>query len=276
MAADGAPALDGGRWGWDLPADVHDGRAPGVEGAAARGVRRVRDLAGQHDPLALALAARARDRHGRQQCLGVGVSGPVEQPLGRPGLHDLAEVHHGHPVGDVPDDGEVVGDEQVRQPELGLDVLEQVEAFRGGWFHSGDLVRQDEDGYFYVVDRKKDMIISGGENIYSAEVENVLAGHPKVAEVAVIGVPDPRWGETPLAVIAPRDPADPPTQAEIDAFCREHLAAYKRPRQLQIVEALPRNPSGKVVKTALRERFGAVRTAGRRQRCARSSSGAWS
>ncbi len=91
-------------------------------------------------------------------------------------------------------------------------------------------------------------------------MENVLAGHPKIAEVAVIGVPDPRWGETPLAVIAPRDPAEPPTQAEIDVFCHEHLAAYKRPRHVQIVDALPRNPSGKVVKTALRERFGALRT----------------
>ena len=86
---------------------------------------------------------------------------------------------------------------------------ETAEAFRGGWFHSGDLVRQDEDGYFYVVDRKKDMIISGGENIYCAEVENVVAGHPKVAQVALIGVPDEKWGETPLAVIIATDPAEP-------------------------------------------------------------------
>ena len=104
---------------------------------------------------------------------------------------------------------------------------ETAEAFRGGWFHSGDLVRQDEDGYIYVVDRKKDMIISGGENIYCAEVENVLATHPKVADVALIGVPDPTWGETPLAVIVPRDPADPPTDAEIEAHCR------RAPRPLQ-------------------------------------------
>src|SRR3712207_9431470 len=81
------------------------------------------------------------------------------------------------------------------------------EAFAGGWFHSGDLVREDEDGYLYVVDRKKDMIITGGENVYCAEVEDVLAGHPKVGEVALIGVPDSRYGEAPLAVVAPRDPA---------------------------------------------------------------------
>ena len=89
---------------------------------------------------------------------------------------------------------------------------ETAEAFRGGWFHSGDLVRQDPEGYYYVVDRKKDMIISGGENIYCAEVENALAGHPKVADVAVVGVPHARWGETPLAVVVPLDPADPPTR----------------------------------------------------------------
>ncbi|WP_433507872.1 long-chain-fatty-acid--CoA ligase [Pseudonocardia halophobica] len=130
---------------------------------------------------------------------------------------------------------------------------ETAEAFRGGWFHSGDLVRQDEDGYYYVVDRKKDMIISGGENIYCAEVENVLAGHPGIGDVALIGVPDPKWGETPLAVVVPADPTDPPTVESIEAYCKEHLAGYKRPRRVAIVEALPRNPSGKVLKTALRE-----------------------
>src|SRR3954471_2342373 len=128
------------------------------------------------------------------------------------------------------------------------------EAFAGGWFHSGDLVREDEDGYFYVVDRKKDMIISGGENIYCAEVENVLAAHPKVGEVALIGVPDPRYGEAPLAVVSPRDPADPPTPEELSAWCRERLAGYKRPRSYSVGGPLPRNPSGKILKTELRTR----------------------
>jgi fatty-acyl-CoA synthase len=130
-------------------------------------------------------------------------------------------------------------------------------AFEGGWFHSGDLVREDEDGYFYVVDRKKDMIISGGENIYCAEVEDVLAGHPKVAEVALIGVPDAKYGEAPLAIVAPRDAGDPPTAEELAAWCREKLARYKNPREYSIVGALPRNPSGKVLKTALREEHSA-------------------
>ena len=126
------------------------------------------------------------------------------------------------------------------------------EAFRGGWFHSGDLVRQDEDGYFYVVDRKKDMIISGGENIYCAEVENVIAGHPEVADVALIGVPDAKWGETPLAVVIPRDLEAPPTVEELTQWCTDRLARYKRPKHIAFVPALPRNPSGKVLKNQLR------------------------
>lgn len=134
--------------------------------------------------------------------------------------------------------------------------VETAEAFRGGWFHSGDLVRQDGDGYVYVVDRKKDMIVSGGENIYSAEVENVLSDHPKVAEVAIIGVPDPKWGESPMAVIVPRDPDDPPTGADVEAHCRAHLAAYKRPRRVAVVDELPRNAAGKVLKNRLRDAYG--------------------
>jgi fatty-acyl-CoA synthase len=129
------------------------------------------------------------------------------------------------------------------------------DALRGGWFHSGDLVRRDDEGFTYVVDRTKDMIISGGENIYSSEVEQAIDGHPKVREVAVVGVRHPRWVETPLAVIAPTDPDDPPTAAEINSWLSGRLAAYKRPGALRVVDALPRNASGKVLKTALRERF---------------------
>lgn len=132
------------------------------------------------------------------------------------------------------------------------------EAFEGGWFHSGDLVREDAEGFLHVVDRRKDMIISGGENIYSAEVEQTLAAHPKIADVAVIGVADPRWGETPLAVIVPAEPSDPPTALEIDVFSRLHLAAYKRPHRIELVEQLPRNASGKVLKGELRAAFAAT------------------
>ncbi len=128
------------------------------------------------------------------------------------------------------------------------------EAFAGGWFHSGDLVRQDEEGYIWVVDRKKDMIISGGENIYCAEVENVLAGHPAIAEVAVIGRSHEKWGEVPVAIAAVTQPDL--ALGDLDEFLTERLARYKHPKRLEVVDALPRNPAGKVLKTELRERFG--------------------
>ncbi len=128
------------------------------------------------------------------------------------------------------------------------------EAFAGGWFHSGDLVRMDSDGYVWVVDRKKDMIISGGENIYCAEVENVLAGHPRIVEVAVIGRSDEKWGEVPIAVAAVT--GGHLRIEELDEYLTERLARYKHPKALEIVDALPRNPAGKVLKTELRMRYG--------------------
>src|ERR1700757_740762 len=161
------------------------------------------------------------------------------------------------PVGDV---GEIV----YRAPTLMSGYWNNpeatAEAFAGGWFHSGDLVRQDEEGYVWVVDRKKDMIISGGENIYCAEVENVLAAHPAIIEVAVIGRPDDRWGEVPIAVAAVADPGL--DLADLDEFLTERLARYKHPKGLETVDALPRNPAGKVLKTELRVRFGAGSPAG--------------
>jgi fatty-acyl-CoA synthase len=128
------------------------------------------------------------------------------------------------------------------------------EAFAGGWFHSGDLVRMDEDGYVWVVDRKKDMIISGGENIYCAEVENVLADHPAIVEVAVIGRSHEKWGEVPIAVAAVTD--EELRFEDLVEFLAERLARYKHPKALEIVDALPRNPAGKVLKTELRLRYG--------------------
>jgi fatty-acyl-CoA synthase len=130
------------------------------------------------------------------------------------------------------------------------------EAFAGGWFHSGDLVRADDEGYLYVVDRKKDMIISGGENIYCAEVENALGGHPKISEVAVIGAKHEKWGETPVAIIVPVDPADPPTIDELADWMKDSLASYKKPTSVVVLAELPRNASGKVLKHVLRATYG--------------------
>lgn len=127
------------------------------------------------------------------------------------------------------------------------------EAFRGGWFHSGDLVRQDEDGDFWVVDRKKDTIISGGENIYCAEVESALAAHPAIVEVAVIGRADTRWGEVPVAILSATDEV---TTEGLQEFLGDRLARYKHPKAIERIDALPRNPSGKVLKAELRARFG--------------------
>ncbi len=129
------------------------------------------------------------------------------------------------------------------------------EAFAGGWFHSGDLVREDEEGFLYVVDRKKDMIISGGENIYCAEVENVLSGHPAVADVAVIGTRHEKWGETPIAIVVPADPAAPPTLEDLTSWTAGRLASYKKPTGLVVLGELPRNASGKVLKHELRARY---------------------
>jgi len=112
----------------------------------------------------------------------------------------------------------------------------------------------DREWFITICDRKKDMIISGGENIYPAELENVLAGCPQVREAAVIGVPSAKWGETPLAIVVPA-PGETPTPDSLRAWCREHLAGYKVPQLYELVDALPRNPSGKLLKQELRERF---------------------
>lgn len=128
---------------------------------------------------------------------------------------------------------------------------ETEKAIRGEWFHSGDAGYFDEDGYLYIHDRVKDMIISGGENIYPAEVESALFGHPAIADVAVIGVPDSTWGEAVKAIVV-RKAGTEVTPEEIIAFARERIAHYKAPKSVDFAEALPRNPSGKILKRELR------------------------
>lgn len=128
------------------------------------------------------------------------------------------------------------------------------ETLRDGWLYTGDLATVDEEGYITLVDRKKDMIITGGENVYSTEVEQVLQQHPGVLEAAVVGVPNPVWGETVTAVVCPR-PGATLTAEELRAFCAEHLADYKVPRIYKFTGPLPRNASGKVLKRVLRETY---------------------
>lgn len=125
-------------------------------------------------------------------------------------------------------------------------------AIKNGWLHTGDIVRRDEEGFIYVVDRKKDMIITGGENVYSAEVEAVLYKHPKIYEAAVVGVPDEKWGERVKAFIVLM-PGEKSSDSEIMEFCKEHIASYKKPTVVEFVEDLPRTASGKVMKSELRK-----------------------
>jgi fatty-acyl-CoA synthase len=124
-------------------------------------------------------------------------------------------------------------------------------AFAGGWFHTGDMGVRDEDGYVFIVDRLKDMIVSGGENIASSEVERVLYEHPYVVEAAVVGRADERWGEVPVAFVV-ADPATSVTPEELIEHCRRNLAGFKLPKAVTLIDALPRNPSGKVLKRELR------------------------
>lgn len=134
------------------------------------------------------------------------------------------------------------------------------ETIRDGWLHSGDAAKYDDEGFYYIVDRWKDMFISGGENVYPTEVENLLYEHPAVAEVAVIGVPHPRWQEVGRAIVVLR-PGYETTEADLTAFCQGKIARYKIPKAVTIVDELPRNDLGKVVKTELRRLYGEEITA---------------
>ncbi len=126
------------------------------------------------------------------------------------------------------------------------------EAIRDGWLHTGDLARMDEEGFFYIVDRKKDMIVSGGENIYPREIEEILIRHPAIADVAVVGIPDEDWGESVKAFVVIEENRSIDAQAVIE-FCKKFLASYKKPRTVVFVPSIPKNPLGKVLKRVLRE-----------------------
>lgn len=161
-----------------------------------------------------------------------------------------------------PQDNEVprgtVGEVVVRGPNVMLGYWNKPDAtataIRGGWMHTGDGAHMDGDGFIYIVDRMKDMIISGGENVYSAEVENVMAQHPAVAACAVIGIPSEQWGETVHAVVVLRLGAEA-TAGDLIAHCRQYIAHYKCPRSVAFAEALPLSGAGKVLKAELRAPF---------------------
>ncbi|MFZ9481533.1 MAG: acyl-CoA synthetase [Ilumatobacteraceae bacterium] len=150
-------------------------------------------------------------------------------------------------IGEIVVRGDVVMAGYWNQPEATAETL------RDGWLHTGDMGSFDEAGYLTLRDRSKDLIISGGMNIYPREVEEVLLQHPAVRDVSVVGRPDPEWGEAVVAFVVPTDPATPPTSAELDQACLERIARFKRPKEYRIVASLPTNNYGKVVKRELRE-----------------------
>ena len=159
---------------------------------------------------------------------------------------------------DVPRDGKTIGEIITRSDGVMLGYWNQpeatAEALRGGWFHTGDMATINEDGYLLIVDRKKDIINSGGENISSLEVEKILMAHPSVLEAAVIPVPDERWGEAPKALVVLK----PGTQAgeiELIEFCRTHLSHYKCPHSVEFLESLPKTGTGKILKKDLRKKY---------------------
>ena len=174
--------------------------------------------------------------------------------VGRPCVHLELEVWdgQGHPVA-AGERGEIV----LRGPKVFKGYWRDPDAtdraFAGGWFHTGDIGVVDEDGYLFIVDRLKDMIVSGGENIAGSEVERVLYEHDAVLEAAVVGRPDERWGEVPVAFVVLRE-GQAATADELIAHCADQLAKYKVPKAVSFLEALPRNPSGKVLKRSLRPR----------------------
>jgi len=148
-----------------------------------------------------------------------------------------------------------------RSPHLMLGYLNDdgrtAAAFEGGWFHSGDLATMDDEGYITIVDRKKDMIKTGGENVASREVEETIYRLPQVSEVAVVGVPHPYWVEAVVAVVVPR-PGQALDEATVLAHCALHLAGFKTPKKVVFTEALPKNPSGKLLKRTLRQAYESI------------------
>ena len=135
-----------------------------------------------------------------------------------------------------------------RRPE------ETARAIVDDWLHTGDLARRDAEGYYYIVGRSKDMIISGGENIYPAEVESAICDHPDVAEAAVIGIPDDKWGEAVKAIVVMK-PGKQASATDIINFTRTRIAGFKTPKSVEFMDALPRNPSGKILRRNLRDPY---------------------
>jgi acyl-CoA synthetase (AMP-forming)/AMP-acid ligase II len=154
--------------------------------------------------------------------------------------------------------GEIIARSDSIMVEYWCKPEETQETIIDGWLHTGDMGYYDENGFIYIVDRKNDMIVTGGENVYSREVEEVLYRHPAISDVAVIGVPDPEWVERVHAVAVLKEAATA-TENEIIAFCKAHVASYKAPKSVEFMASLPKNPQGKILKRKLMEKYRAGR-----------------
>jgi acyl-CoA synthetase (AMP-forming)/AMP-acid ligase II len=156
--------------------------------------------------------------------------------------------HNNKEIGEIVVKGDIVTQGYWRRPE------ETAANIKDGWLYTGDLAVMDKEGYVNIVDRKKDMIITGGENVYSTEVENVLYSHPAILEAAIIGVPDPKWGEAVKAVVVLREGKEA-TEEEIINYCKAHIARYKAPKSVDFISRLPKTGSGKIYKKGIKERY---------------------
>jgi fatty-acyl-CoA synthase len=185
------------------------------------------------------------DRYAHQALTGYAILG-VEMRVVDPNDKDVS--HDGKSIGEIIARGDGIMEGYWRQPES------SAEALRGGWFHTGDMAVVNEDGYFLIVDRKKDIIVSGGENISSLELEKVILAHPAVLEACVIPVPDQKWGEVPRALVVLKPEASA-TESDLLEFSRSHLAHYKCPRAIDFVESLPKTGTGKILKRDLRKQY---------------------
>ncbi len=202
-----------------------------------------------------------RQLYGMTECTGPATVIDGEHAIQKAGSCGLPFFHTDIRVVDT--DGKDVGPEDVGEvlirtthpmkgyynnPEATADTI------RDGWLYSGDIAKVDEDGFLYILDRKKDMIISGGENIYPAEVEDCLLGHPAIADVGVIGSPDEKWGEAVKAIVVTKGD-EKPSREDIIEWCSDKLARFKTPKEIVFTDEIPRTPTGKVLKRVLREKF---------------------
>ncbi|MCZ6635178.1 MAG: AMP-binding protein [bacterium] len=160
---------------------------------------------------------------------------------------DDNELPHGQ-LGEIVTRSDLVMKGYWRNPEATAETL------RNGWLHTGDIGYMDEKGYLFIMDRSKDLIISGGENIYPREIEEVIIQHPAVREVAVVGAPDPQWGEAIKAIVS-TVPGETVTEEELIDFCKDHIASFKKPKSVDFVDELPKNNYGKILKRELRAEY---------------------